>query len=263
MRRERIVDLHLYTGSAIDCVRFARSVHQGDAKIAHLRDPARNRPARRLHVRRDVCIVRRPDPVALQLLWRAELARNVRKCFCRVARHAMALHIDFPFCRIPNQDVQHLVGAAIRHILHLQVQEFGNVRQLLVRHGCECRHAFFRAAFLEEWRKVLSMIVCEYHVRRDQAWPRRSASCLSVAKCAVLHEQRHSARRCSFVRHGPKPKKCACCGCTLRCGHILITLLRTLLARLGLLAGGNNSDKRDAPHEHCGPHQVAHCASLP
>jgi len=83
-----------------------------------------------------------------------------------------------------------VVGPAIRHILDLDVQELGDIRQLFVRHCLERRHAFLRAAFFEEWRQVLSMVIHQHHVRRNQARSRCSMSCLPVAKGAVLLKQR-------------------------------------------------------------------------
>src|SRR5215471_14958312 len=104
------------------------------------------------------------------------------------------------------------------------------------------------------------MVVCQHQVRRNQIRPCRSASCLSVAKGAVLHEQRCPTRGRSFVRHCPQSQKCARRSCPLRWGHILITLLlHTFLPpHLGLLAGGKNCDKCGTPGEQCGAHQVAH-----
>jgi hypothetical protein len=86
-----------------------------------------------------------------------------------------------------------MIGASVCHIFYLLMQEFGDVLQLPVRHGRECGHAFIGTALPEEWRKVLSMIVTEDHVRCDQARPCRAASCVTVTEAAVLPEQRGSA----------------------------------------------------------------------
>src|SRR5579862_5457883 len=99
-----------------------------------------------------------------------------------------------PDC-IADYDVQYVVSAAIRHILHLEMQELGNIGQLPIRHPGKRRHAFSRNAFLEERRQVFSVVVAEDQVRRNQARSYGPASRFAVAISTLARKQRRAASR--------------------------------------------------------------------
>src|SRR5271156_6299462 len=115
---------------------LAASVHHGDTEIAQLGDAASDgSPVRRLYRRGDgeriVGGTCRPNPTALELVGGAELARDMSERAGRMARHAFGRDVCLSFGRIADQNVQHMVSASVGDILDLQMEEFGNVLELV------------------------------------------------------------------------------------------------------------------------------------
>ena len=94
--------------------------------------------------------------------------------------------------RVPHHDIEHLIGTAVGDLLHLEMEEFRNILQLVFRHGGEGRHALVREALADVWNQFFSVVVAQDLVRCDQAGRGRAASLRSMAECAILAKERRA-----------------------------------------------------------------------
>ena len=155
-----------------------------------------------------------PNPVVLKLVGRAEFSGDVVERAGAVARGAMSRNIGLPLSNIADENVLDLIGAAVGDVLHLKVNELGNVSELVVGYRGKRRHRFFRPAHFQEWNKFFAMLVIEHKIGSNEGWPFGAASLRSVAKCAVLLEKRRS-QRCAQPCPVPGLSR-ERCGSTLR-----------------------------------------------
>jgi hypothetical protein len=128
-----------------------------------------------------------------------------------MARHAVGRDISLPAGGIANQNVQHMICTAVGDILDLQMQEFGDILELIVGHAGEGRHALFRAPLFQKGHQVLAMIVAQNHVGGDEVRTFRAARLGSVAEGTALLEQRRAACRRRLIRLGAETEKNAGC----------------------------------------------------
>ena len=143
----------------------------------------------------------------------------------------MSSDIGLSFFRAAHQNVEHMIGTAIRDLLNLQMHKLGDVFQLAVLHGCEGRHAFFRETFFQERQQMLTVVVAEHNVGCDQAGPRCAARLRPVTESAILLEKRRAALGGRFVRLRTQAQKSARGGGPLFRRHVLIghRMLRAIL----------------------------------